>query len=58
MTAEERALYRIKKRQAAIEETKRKRTRRAESTDWLKKESQKEEGKWEKALTLFRSERK
>lgn len=58
MTAEERALYRIKKRQAAIEDTKRRRTRRAESTDWLKKESEKEADKWRKALTLFRSERK
>lgn len=58
MTSEERAIYRIKKRQSAITETERKRRSKAEEKDWLKKISQKEEGKWEKALTLFRSERK
>lgn len=58
MTSEERAMYRIKKRQKALEDAEFKRRRKAESTDWLKKESENEGDKWNEALNLFRSERK
>lgn len=58
MTAEERAVYRLKKRQAAIEISEKRRRRRAESTDWLKKESEGKEEKWKRALRLFNSEKK
>ena len=48
MTSEERALYRMKKRQSAITETERKRRRKAE---------EKEKDKWQTALSLFPSEK-
>ena len=58
MTSEERALYRMKKRQSAITETERKRRRKVEEKDWLNELSEKEKDKWQTALTLFSSERK
>lgn len=58
MTAEERAVYRLKKRRTAIEIAEEKRRRRVESTDWLKKESEGKEEKWKRALRLFNSEKK
>lgn len=57
MTSEERALYRIKKRQSAITETERKRRRKVEEKDWLKEISEKEGDKWRIASSLFRSEK-
>ena len=57
MTAEERALYRMKKRQSAITETERKRRRKVEEKDWLNELSEKEKDKWQTALSLFPSEK-
>lgn len=57
MTSEERALYRMKKRQSAITETERKRRRKVEEKDWLKEISEKEGDKWQTASSLFRSEK-
>ena len=57
MTSEERALYRMKKRQSAITETERKRRRKVEEKDWLNELSEKEKDKWQTALNLFPSEK-
>lgn len=57
MTSEERALYRMKKRQSAITETERKRRRKVEEKDWLYELSEKEKDKWRTALSLFPSEK-
>lgn len=57
MTSEERALYRMKKRQSAITETERKRRRKVEEKDWLNELNEKEKDKWQTALSLFRSEK-
>lgn len=57
MTSEERALYRMKKRQSAIMETERKRRRKVEEKDWLNELSEKEKDKWQTALSLFPSEK-
>ena len=57
MTSEERALYRMKKRQSAITETERKRRCKVEEKDWLNELSEKEKDKWQTALSLFPSEK-